>query len=126
VREPLEPRVREAVNQVLDPCSIGRGVPAGLVDMGMLCGLELEPREQERVAVRLTMRVTSPGCTFGLYFDDQLRSQLERLEEVESVEIQWSSPFDWSDDDMSDGLKERLRRKRELVLGRAEAGAESR
>jgi len=119
--QPLESRVCEAVNEVLDPCSIGRGVPAGLVDMGMLCGLELEPRKQGRVAVRLAMRVTSPGCTFGLYFDDQLRSRLERLAEVESVEIEWSAGYDWSDDDMSDGLKERLRRKRERVLAQAAA-----
>ena len=116
----LEQRVRDAVNEVLDPCSIGRGVAAGVVDMGMLCGLELLPGEHhQRVRVRVTLRLTSPACTFMLYFDNELCARLTALEEVEGVDVVWSERFDWSDEDMSDELKQRIRRKRELVLAQA-------
>jgi metal-sulfur cluster biosynthetic enzyme len=115
----VEGRVREALNAVLDPCSIGRGVPAGLIDMGMIGGLELEPASPNRIRARITVRITSPGCAFGLHFDDQIRARLAPIEEIEEVEVLWNTDFDWSDDDMSDELKERLRRKRELILRQA-------
>jgi metal-sulfur cluster biosynthetic enzyme len=117
----LDSRIRGLLNEVLDPCSIGRGVPAGLLDMGMLCDLDLQSRTDGRVDVLATVRITSPGCTFGLYFENQIRARLEPLVEVESVEIVWDTSFDWSDDDMSDELKLRLRRKRDAAIARARA-----
>ena len=32
-------RVRSAINEIADPCSVTRGVPIGLVDMGLLTGV---------------------------------------------------------------------------------------
>ena len=111
-----EAKVLAALGEVRDPCSLGRGVPASVVDMGMVCGLEVVPRPHGRARVIITMRLTSPGCTFQLYFDDRLRASLRAIDEVDEVDIVWSDRFDWSDEDMSDGLKARVRARREILL----------
>jgi metal-sulfur cluster biosynthetic enzyme len=112
----LEARLREALNEVLDPCSVGRNVPAGLVDMGMIRGVRHRPLEGGGEHVVIELQLTSPACTFQLYFDEHLRGRLEEIEEVEEVEIVWRSEFDWTDDDMSEALKQRFRARRELLL----------
>jgi metal-sulfur cluster biosynthetic enzyme len=112
---PLEDLVRQAINGVRDPCSIGRGVPAGVDDMGMVCDVELQPRAGGGVRVRVGMRLTSPGCTFVPYFERELRTRVAAVDGIREVTIVWSRRFDWSDDDMSDELKQRLRRKREAI-----------
>lgn len=119
----LAARVRAAVNEVLDPCSVGRGVPAGLFDMGMVEQLEVRSGDAGPPGVEMKLRLTSPGCTFQLYFERELRERLDGLGIPEDrVGIEWSKRFDWSDENMSAELQSRLRRKRELVLRRAHSG----
>jgi metal-sulfur cluster biosynthetic enzyme len=117
----LEQRVREAVNNVADPCSVGRGVPAGLVDMGMLCDVSVEQSPEGGAQAHIVLRLTSPGCTFQLYFDRELRDRLSVIEEVRNVEITWSKEFDWSDEDMNADLRARLTAKRAAMLERVAA-----
>lgn len=109
-------RVNQALQKVLDPCSVGRGVPAGLVDMGMVTGVELTTMPDGRAQAVIGLRITSPACTFQPYFEDQVRQSLAAIAELDEVHIQWSGVFDWSDDDMSPALKERLQDKRSRLL----------
>jgi len=112
----VEQLVHEALNDVIDPCSAGRGVPAGLQDMGMVDGVGFAPATDGRSVVQINLRLTSPGCTFQLYFERELHERLDRLPEVERLDIVWSKRFDWDDRDMSPALKQRLRRKRVSML----------
>lgn len=112
----LERAVMAALDAVIDPCSVGRGVPAGMPDMGLVCGVEVTGRSETSADVRITLRLTAPGCTFQMYFDQQARSRLQQLPGVRDVEIVWSDRFDWSDDDLSDDLKRRLQSRRQLAL----------
>ena len=113
--------VSQALAEVLDPCSVGRGVPAGLVDMGMVKAVELSSASDGQVIVTVELRITSPACTFQPYFERGVRERLGAMAEVGEVRIRWDSEFDWSDDDMSPGLKQRLREKRHRLLAMADA-----
>ena len=115
---PTVSSVTEALQGVLDPCSVGRGVPAGLVDMGMVKGVEIGSAPDGHCVVTVELRITSPSCTFQPYFERAVR---ESLSEVGEVRITWDRAFDWSDDDMSPGLKQRLREKRHRLLALADA-----
>lgn len=114
-------RVNEALQGVLDPCSVGRGVPAGLVDMGMVKAVELSSAPDGHSIVTVELRITSPACTFQPYFERAVRERLGEVSEVGEVRITWDAEFDWSDDDMSPGLKQRLREKRHRLLAMADA-----
>lgn len=114
-------RVSEALQDVLDPCSVGRGVAAGLVDMGMVKGVGLSFTPDGRAMVTVELRITSPACTFQPYFEREVRDRLASIDEVDEIRIEWDSEFDWSDDDMSQALKQRLREKRQNLLAMAQA-----
>jgi metal-sulfur cluster biosynthetic enzyme len=114
-------RVSAALQEVLDPCSVGRGVPAGLVDMGMVKAVEFSSAPDGQSIVTVELRITSPACTFQPYFERAVRERLGEVSEIGEVRITWDSEFDWSDDDMSPGLKQRLREKRHRLLAMAEA-----
>lgn len=114
-------RVNEALQEVIDPCSVGRGVAAGLVDMGMVKGVELGCTPDGGNVITVELRTTSPACTFQPYFEQQVRDRLVAFDDLDEVRIAWNSEFDWSDDDMSSALKQRLREKRQSLLAMAKA-----
>ena len=94
-------RVREALQQVVDPCSVGRGVPAGLSDMGMVKGVGLDSTSTGRSTVTVELRITSPACTFQPYFEREVRERLDTIEASTRSGSNGTRTFDWSDDDMS-------------------------
>src|SRR4029078_12685395 len=118
-------RVKEALQEVLDPCSVGRGVPAGLVDMGMVKAVEVgstttghagvagqvAPAPAAHAWVAFELRITSPACPFQPYFEREVRERLGGLPGVGEVRIAWDREFDWSDEDMSAGRNHGLRHK---------------
>ena len=116
-------RISKALQGVLDPCSVGRGVPAGLVDMGMVKGVGLSSTPDGRCTVTVELRITSPACTFQPYFEREVRDRLAEVAEIDEVRIEWNADFDWSDDDMSEALQQRLREKRQHLLAMANVPA---
>lgn len=113
-----EATVRSTINSIIDPCSAGRGVPIGLADLGLVRGVRIyrdDYWERGRVTVRVTMRVTSPGCTFAAEFDAQIRHRL-RAAGADRVHLDWDcETFDWTPDDIEQESRERLARYRERV-----------
>jgi len=126
--------VRAALDEVLDPCSVGRGLDAGIVDMGLLVALEVDLDAGSPAAgrVAIELRLTSPACTFQLYFDRTIRERLGRLDFVDParVTIAWSDRFDWSDSEMSqqviDRMRERIQQRRDLAQRRTLAATAAR
>ena len=114
-------QITGALQEVVDPCSVGRGVPAGLVDMGMVKDVRITHAADGRAAVTVELRTTSPACTFQLYFEREVRNRLSGIDDLGDVRIEWNAEFDWSDDDMSPALKDRLRDKRRRLLAMAAA-----
>ena len=103
--------VTAALDEVLDPCSIGRGVPAGLPDMGMVVYADVSAADGS-TTLDLVLRMTAPGCTFQPYFEQQVRARLAQVPGLDRVELSWSEEWDWSNEDMSERLTDRLRAKR--------------
>ncbi|MGE0214178.1 iron-sulfur cluster assembly protein [Mycolicibacterium sp.] len=105
-------RVTAALDRVVDPCSVGRGVPAGLVDMGMVKSVAILDADAGPRA-DILLRTTSPGCHLQVWFTERVVDEVAAATGIRDVHVDWSTEFDWSDDDMSDSLKARLRAKRE-------------
>jgi metal-sulfur cluster biosynthetic enzyme len=105
-----ESTVRSTINSIVDPCSAGRGVPIGLADMGLVRSVQIEPD-----GVQVVMRLTSPGCTFAVEFDTQIRHRL-RAAGADRVHLDWDfETFDWSPDDIEPASRERMLRYRDRV-----------
>lgn len=111
-----EATVRAMINSIVDPCSAGRGVPIGLADMGLVRNVRIEPD-----GVRVAMRVTSPGCTFAVEFDAQIRHRL-RAAGAAQVHLDWDcETFDWTPNDIEPAARQRLLSYRDRVRDAATA-----
>lgn len=116
----LEERIRALANEIVDPCSAAQALPVGLVDMGLLLRVQLEPAggeaEAGRWAVRLLLRATAPGCFYIVFFERELRARIEPLPEVVSLELEWDGAWDWTPDEIAPAVREQLAERRRLVV----------
>lgn len=125
----LEQRIRALANEIVDPCSAATTFQVGLVDMGMLLGVEQAPAAGERdggsVAVRLRLRTTGPGCLYVVYFERELRARIEALPEVATLELAWDDAFDWSPDDLAPHVQAELAARRRRLIATIPGGRRS-
>jgi metal-sulfur cluster biosynthetic enzyme len=88
-RMPTSDEVREALKTVEDP-----ELHMGIVDLGLLYGVEVAGTQNEDVTV--TMTLTSPMCPVGPMFKEAVESKVRSLEGVKkaNVEITFTPPWD--------------------------------
>ena len=92
---PTRDEVFEALRQVEDP-ELGMDI----VDLGLLYDAEIEGSK-----VKVIHSLTSMGCPAGPMIQDDIRSVVSSLPDVDDVEIEltWDPP--WTPDRMSDDAK---------------------
>jgi metal-sulfur cluster biosynthetic enzyme len=115
---PAEPEIRAALNEIVDPCSVRAGAPAGLVEMGLVRVVEVKPA-RSGVSVRVVVGLTEPGCLMGMPFMHAVRKRLEELEGVGEFEVELDASEIWTTDDLDPAYAARLetvRRRRGLPI----------
>jgi len=92
---PTRDEVFEALRQVEDP-ELGMDI----VDLGLLYDAEIDGSK-----VKVIHSLTSMGCPAGPMIQDDIRSVVSSLPDVEDVEIEltWDPP--WTPDKMSEDAK---------------------
>jgi metal-sulfur cluster biosynthetic enzyme len=112
----LVERVRSALDEVRDPCSVAAGVPAGIVEMGLVRSLDVRD-EPGGAVVRVVIRVTEPTCLMGPSFASGARERLARVPGVARVDVELSDDPSWSPLDMAPGYRARLAEHRRARRG---------
>jgi metal-sulfur cluster biosynthetic enzyme len=105
-----EAHVRQLINQIADPCSLARGVPIGLDDMGLVCDVQIQTTDTGPV-VNLLLRLTSPNCFFFTEFEHKVDHVL-REAGAQAVYVEWDSKFDWTPDQIDPAAQDRLAQSR--------------
>lgn len=111
-------RVRDALRNVVDPCSAATGSNLNIVEMGLVEGIEVQDGQ-----VRVAMRVTTPACQMVAYFHSEIENQVEPLPGVTAVELEVDDGLEWSKEMMSDDAKRR--RQEQLEKRRRAYGGET-
>jgi metal-sulfur cluster biosynthetic enzyme len=123
VTAPTADQVRAVLNGIVDPCSAAAGAPAGLDDMGLVRGVEVETGSAGTV-VRVMLALTEPTCLMGIPFMATARERLEALPGVSRAEVSLASGFEWTPAELSPSYAARLERVRERRRGMGAARAE--
>jgi metal-sulfur cluster biosynthetic enzyme len=76
--------VSAALDRVVDPCSSAMGMPLGLLEMGLVTGVDVD---DVAGTVEVTMRVTSPCCAYGETMADAARRTLEAMPGVRTATV---------------------------------------
>lgn len=101
--------VNEALDNVIDPCSVAVGVPMSLRQMGLVRHLEITAEG----VVEIHLRMTSPGCHMGpVVFEPAIREQVGAIPGVTEVRIDFLEALGWSEDDIDPVLRQRLVERR--------------
>jgi metal-sulfur cluster biosynthetic enzyme len=108
---PTESEVRAALNEIVDPCSVAAGAPAGLDDMGLVRKIWIR-QGAGGAQVRVTIGLTQPMCLMGIPFMKSARERLRGMPGVEQVEVSLESGIDWTPARLRPAYRERLQRVR--------------
>jgi len=107
--DPIEERARDALRDVVDPCSAATGSNLNIVEMGLVKEIEVDVDDGH---ANVEMRLTTPMCHMIGYFIDQVEDRLTGLEHVERVDLDTDDGMEWSEELMS----EEAQAKRQAVL----------
>jgi metal-sulfur cluster biosynthetic enzyme len=110
VNGPDESAVRNALELIVDPCSIATGVPISLVEMGLV--KEITSADGD---VTIVLRLTSPICWQGANILSGVEKAVGTLPGVRSVKCILDPAGEWMPDMMSPGARARLRKLRPIA-----------
>ncbi|MGW3106641.1 metal-sulfur cluster assembly factor [Streptomyces sp. C1-1] len=108
-----EAQVRAALNEILDPCSITAGVPAGLDDMGLVGDIHVQDDGTGGQRVAVTVGVTEPSCVLIGSFAAEAQVRLTALTGVSAVDVRLADDFDWTPEKLAPHYRQRLDEHRE-------------
>ena len=108
-----ETEVREALNRIVDPCSVVAGCPAGLNDMGLVRNVSLIDSQQGQ-HVEVIIAITEYGCLMGAPFATEAFKTLSAMPGIAGVEVRLDDKFDWEPEDMTDDYRARLQHQRSI------------
>jgi metal-sulfur cluster biosynthetic enzyme len=107
--------VREALTDIIDPCSATTGSNLNIVEMGLVKSVSTDDGE-----VAIQMHVTSPVCTMVGYFREEAEAAVGALDGVESVTVETDAGLEWHEDMMTADAQA----KRQEVLDRYDAATD--
>lgn len=113
----LERDIRNALDEIHDPCSVSMSMPMGLGEMGLVKDLHISPEGH----VDITLRLTSPFCEMVPFMRGEAIRRVEALDGVTAVEVRHDSGLDWDHDLMSPAAQERRRRRLDVLRRATEA-----
>lgn len=91
--------VREQLKEVIDP-----ELDINIVDLGLI--YEIEVDEENNVDILMTL--TTPGCPLHGVFDELVRREVNKIEEVGDIEVELTFEPRWSPDEMSDEARDEM------------------
>jgi metal-sulfur cluster biosynthetic enzyme/ribosomal protein L22 len=91
--------VRDALSEVIDP-----DLGVNIVDLGFVRDVAV----QERTAV-IIMTLTSAACPLTGVLEDQIRTELAPLDEIDGFRVDWQWIPAWQPADITDSGREQLR-----------------
>ncbi|MDX1747766.1 MAG: iron-sulfur cluster assembly protein [Halobacteriales archaeon] len=107
----LEFRIREQLDEVLDPCSTFTEHPQSIVDLGLVDGVAIEDGD-----VTVDLLPTNQLCMYIPHMTDDIENRVGDIPAVDSVAVETVADKVWTQDRMADeAYEEREAHFRERV-----------
>lgn len=90
----IEERVVEVLRTVYDP-----EIPVNVYDLGLIYRIELN---DEATRLQVDMTLTAPNCPAADFIMEDVRTKLETIQGLESVDVQLVFEPEWTKDMMSE------------------------
>ena len=83
-------------------------IPVNIVDLGLIYGVKIDQTENDQQDVTVDMTLTAQGCPAHVEIGDQVKSRVQQLAGVRSVNVNvvWNPP--WTPDRLSADARKQL------------------
>lgn len=83
-------------------------IPVNIVDLGLIYGVKIDPTENDQQDVTVDMTLTAQGCPAHVMIGDQVKSRVQQLAGVRSVNVNvvWNPP--WTPERLSADARKQL------------------
>ena len=99
----MKAKIIEILKQCYDP-----EIPIDLWNLGLIYDIDMTTTENDKNDVKITMSLTTPGCTMGQHMADDIKNKVKALEKINNIEVTVTFDPPWTPEMMTNYAREKL------------------
>tara|TARA_B100000900_G_scaffold191020_1_gene161737 strand:+ start:143 stop:499 length:357 start_codon:yes stop_codon:yes gene_type:complete len=99
----MKAKIIDILKQCYDP-----EIPIDLWNLGLIYDIDMTTTENNKNDVKITMSLTTPGCTMGQHMADDIKNKVKTLEKINNIEVTVTFDPPWAPEMMTDYAREKL------------------
>ena len=99
----MKTKIIDILKQCYDP-----EIPIDLWNLGLIYDINITTTEDNKNDVKITMSLTTPGCTMGQHMADDIKNKVKALEKINNIEVTVTFDPPWTPEMMTDYAREKL------------------
>ena len=99
----MKTKIIDILKQCYDP-----EIPIDLWNLGLIYDIDMTTTENDKNDVKITMSLTTPGCTMGQHMADDIKNKVKTLEKINSIEVTVTFDPPWTPEMMTNYAREKL------------------
>ena len=99
----MKAKIIDILKQCYDP-----EIPIDLWNLGLIYDINITTTENNKNDVKITMSLTTPGCTMGNHMADDIKNKVKALEKINNIEVTVTFDPPWTPEMMTDYAREKL------------------
>ena len=99
----MKTKIIDILKQCYDP-----EIPIDLWNLGLIYDIDLTTTENSKNDVKISMSLTTPGCTMGQHMADDIKNKIKALEKINNIEVTVTFDPPWTPEMMTDYAREKL------------------
>ena len=99
----MKAKIIDILKQCYDP-----EIPIDLWNLGLIYDINVTTTENNKNDVKITMSLTTPGCTMGQHMADDIKNKVKALEKINNIEVTVTFDPPWTPEMMTDYAREKL------------------
>ena len=99
----MKTKIINILKQCYDP-----EIPIDLWNLGLIYDINITTTENNKNDVKITMSLTTPGCTMGQHMADDIKHKVKALEKINNIEVTVTFDPPWTPEMMTNYAREKL------------------
>tara|TARA_Y100000766_G_scaffold261677_1_gene252360 strand:+ start:1296 stop:1652 length:357 start_codon:yes stop_codon:yes gene_type:complete len=99
----VKTKIIDILKQCYDP-----EIPIDLWNLGLIYDIDMTTTENDKNDVKITMSLTTPGCTMGQHMADDIKNKVKALEKINNIEVTVTFDPPWTPEMMTNYAREKL------------------
>ena len=99
----MKAKIIDILKQCYDP-----EIPIDLWNLGLIYDIDMTTTENDKNDVKITMSLTTPGCTMGQHMADDIKNKVQALEKINNIEVTVTFDPPWTPEMMTNYAREKL------------------